>query len=551
MNTWQKAVLDCYGYNSVLESNVTVLKKYLSNHAELNRIWVGSFEVFLPWIEIRGCYNIPFTCNSLDRHEKVANNQALCQLKCMKNRYFAFNQKIDRCVCFDKHEQVMRGNENASLCQECKVQGDCNGYAVAYKVLDISISEAGNDHDCLFYQCDYQGAMPVFDAKSCSQYCESYCRDGRRVNPSNHQTFVEYRSTCEGDYFTYPLLHSDNPVKLCNVSKFHTSGIDIWVGVYRLKLDIDSLEKTVLQDFYQIAKYISKCSYLSTDGALVENENCSNELTMHHYICTSDKPMNVQKDPNNSSTSTSACGSEGKTDNSQGITNKDKQSSGVIAGTVASILVIVVVVVIVVFICKKRFNSKIPKLKDKHSEKDPSKSTTSEQEKISDGQYHEIDITLGPYSFAKPLADTYSRVNKAAEDENAYSRIVSAVFDTSNIPEKTNHVISNPGYNDLQIKVDTKNNPIGSQQSSNSLKDKVKPPDYCIAKPITDPGEMDPYTDNADYDHLCNVKNREENTVKIYDHVPNIIDSDATYDHSTINICTAESNNYDHFDVQN
>ncbi|CAC5396417.1 unnamed protein product [Mytilus coruscus] len=184
-----------------------------------------------------------------------------------------------------------------------------------------------------------------------------------------------------------------------------------------------------------------------------------------------------------------------------------------------------------------------------HNDGNPPKNNTCAHERNSDGQYHESDVTLGPYSFAKPLADTSVRSERAAEDENEYSRIVSAVFDASNCTEKTNNCIANPGYNDVQIN-NNKTNQIGYQQNSNSSTDEMRSDDYCLAKPISNPGEMDPYTYNADYDHLRNVKNREDNTVKVYDHVPNIIDSDVTYDHSTINICKSESDNYDHFDVQ-
>lgn len=96
-----------------------------------------------------------------------------------------------------------------------------------------------------------------------------------------------------------------------------------------------------------------------------------------------------------------------------------------------------------------------------------------------------------------------------------------------------------------------KTDSIGYKDSSNSLQNVMISDDYCLAKPISNPGEMDPYTDNADYDHLSNVMNREDNTVNVYDHVPNIIDSDVTYDHSTIHMSKPESDNYDHFNVQN
>lgn len=190
--------------------------------------------------------------------------------------------------------------------------------------------------------------------------------------------------------------------------------------------------------------------------------------------------------------------------------------------------------------------SKTPKLNNNRSKEN----NVCAHDRNSDSPYHETGITLGPYSFAKPLSDNNLRREKATEDENEYSRIVSAVFIASNQAEITNNCIANPEYNDVQINKN-KPNQIGNQQNSNSLTDEMRSNDYCLAKPIADPGEMNPYTDNADYDHLRNVKYSEENTVKVYDHVPNIIDSDVTYDHSTINIRKAEYNTYDHFDTQN
>lgn len=52
------------------------------------------FLAFSLFLLITGCYSIPFTCNSLDIDENNAANLQLCQLKCIKRRYFAFNQKV-------------------------------------------------------------------------------------------------------------------------------------------------------------------------------------------------------------------------------------------------------------------------------------------------------------------------------------------------------------------------------------------------------------------------------------------------------------------------
>ncbi|XP_071143388.1 uncharacterized protein [Mytilus edulis] len=510
MKTWKQAVLDCNWNNSFLESNTTVLKQYMVNHTKVNEsIWVGSFQALLPWIEIRGCYNIPLTCNSLEKDETNAANLQLCQVKCMKRRYFAFNQKNERCVCFDEHDIVKKETDNASYCQEFIDRGDNNTHAVVYKVFDRSLNLAGYNHDCLFYQCHSNGSKLNFSTKECYTSARSYCRDGQRAVGPIYQLFQQYRGTCDEQHFTYPLLYSENPVELCNISESLTPAIDVWVGVYRQKLYMDNSDKTVIQFFDQIEQYILRCDHLPTKAELVQATNCSGK---HHYVCAADTQIDSQEEPINT-TSTPMCQSE---DPYTGIA--DNQSSGIIAGTVTSILVIGIVVAIVVFTCR-RFNSKSWKRKENHIEGEPPKN------KI--------------------------QVQKAAEDENEKSRVVSIIVDVSNIPEKTINAIANPGYNDLQVNVDTQTIQNGDQQGLNSMANTMTSADYCLAKP-TDPVDLTLYTDNADYDHLNSVKHHQEkDNVNLYDHVPNIVDSDDTYDHSAINMRTSESNNYDHFDVQN
>ncbi|CAG2248513.1 unnamed protein product [Mytilus edulis] len=479
MKTWKQAVLDCYGNNSFLESNATVLKQYMVNHNKVNiSIWVGGFQTLLPWIEIRGCYNIPLTCNSLETDEKHAENLQLCQLKCMKRRYFAFNQKNERCVCFNEHDIVKKETDNASYCQEFIDHGDSNTHAVVAQRRSFV-------HQKL--------TVPL----TVLQVVRLTKRDGRRAVGDAFQHFHKYRETCEENHFTYPLLYSENPVKLCNLPELLIIGTDIWVGVYRQKLYIDNSDKTVIQYFDQIEQYISSCDYLPANTEFAQAENCSGK---HHFKCDPGTQIYIQEEPINT-TSTSVC-----------------QSEGIIAGIVTSILVIGVVVAIVVLTCR-RFNSKSSKRKDNHSEGEPPKNNT--------------------------------QVQRASEDANENSRVVSIIVDASNITEKTINAIANPGYNDLQVNVDTQTIQNGDQQGLNSMANTMTSADYCLAKP-TDPVDLTLYTDNTDYDHLNSVKHHQEkDNVNLYDHVPNIVDSDDTYDHSAINICKSDTNNYDHFDVQN
>ncbi|CAC5371760.1 unnamed protein product [Mytilus coruscus] len=477
----------------------------LNNTKVNDSIWVGSFEALLPWIEIRGCYNIPLTCNSLERDEKHAENLQLCQIKCMERRYFAFNKQNERCVCFDEHDVVKKETDNASLCQECIDRGDCNTHATVYKDQSQITWFVIILYDWFLYK---QNGMD-------EELMALHIRISSNI---------------------------ENPVTLCKVSESLTPGIDVWVGVYRQKLYMDNLDKAVLQDFDQIEQYISRCDHLPTNNVLKKAENCSEK---HHYICTSDTPIDIQEEPIENTTSNHVCRPEDP------YTRKtDNQSSGIIAGTVTSMLVIVAVVVIVVF-TYRRFNSKSPKRKDIRSEGEPPKNNMYTKEKNSECQHYAIDMALNPNSFAKPPEANNTKVQKAAEDEKENSRVVSTIVDASNLTKKTTNATANPGYNDLQVKVDTKTNQNEDPQSSNSMANTMKSEDYCLAKPLTYLGEMNSNTDNTDYDHLRSVEHHEKDSVNVYDHVPNIVDSDDTYDHSTINMRESESNNYDHFDVQN
>lgn len=74
--------------------------------------------------------------------------------------------------------------------------------------------------------------------------CLWYLGDGQRADGTDYQLFFQYRETCEEKHFTYPLLYSENPVELCNVSESLIQGTDVWVGVYRQRLFIDNSDKT-------------------------------------------------------------------------------------------------------------------------------------------------------------------------------------------------------------------------------------------------------------------------------------------------------------------
>ncbi|CAG2199237.1 unnamed protein product [Mytilus edulis] len=71
---------------------------------------------------------------------------------------------------------------------------------------------------------------------------------------------------------------------------------------------------------------------------------------------------------------------------------------------------------------------------------------------------------------------------------------------------------------------------------------------YCLAKPIrsTTEEESDEYGINKDYDHLYNVKKKEDPITKVYDHLPTTVTDDHTYDHSNLKSVSDNGDCYDH-----
>lgn len=89
---------------------------------------------------------------------------------------------------------------------------------------------------------EYEIRAPQGNSNIASSHsCFKYLGDGRIADGPDYQHFYQYRGTCAERHFTYPLLYSENQVKLCNLSEY--IGTDIWVGVYRQKYFLDNSEK--------------------------------------------------------------------------------------------------------------------------------------------------------------------------------------------------------------------------------------------------------------------------------------------------------------------
>ncbi|CAC5379951.1 unnamed protein product [Mytilus coruscus] len=228
---------------------------------------------------------------------------------------------------------------------------------------------------------------------------------------------------------------------------------------------------------------------------------------------------------------------------------KADTTSSAAAGTVVSVVVVIAIIVVLVVIYRRRKTSKEPHMKTVRGEDRQVNVPAYTKENNSDGQYYEINITTVDYAVVKPLSNNKEPANTIDEDKNLYTRIVSSAFEIQNEADNTDNTISNPGYNDINSKDRSNQNNKFNKRDTHPEVDKMAVSDYDLAKSITNTDELDPYTDNTDYDHLNSVKKQDISDVKVYDHLKSATESDPTYDHSGF-IVRENTDNYEHFSVE-
>ncbi|CAC5393842.1 unnamed protein product [Mytilus coruscus] len=193
--TWIDAASHCYDQHTILENNITILTDYISERNNVDSLWIGSFVAWLPWIEIRGCYNISADIDTVTDISNV-DDPAVCQVKCMKIwktsiQYFGFNKHDHRCVCFEDKRLVSEVSGNASLCSNCSAARTCDQFVDVYKVFNRSVNNSTDeDNFCLARNCS-SIETPTYSQSKCDSYFKAYCRN-KEVAYSSTMTFSPF-----------------------------------------------------------------------------------------------------------------------------------------------------------------------------------------------------------------------------------------------------------------------------------------------------------------------------------------------------------------------
>lgn len=154
--------------------------------------------------------------------------------------------------------------------------------------------------------------------------------------------------------------------------------------------------------------------------------------------------------------------------------------------------------------------------------------------------YHEIDNeNFGPRS---GKLNSSRAVNNITYDQTPNSKNVNQSADSS--------ILTNLNSIEHQRKVgQTEYDMPKVINVTGNFSEGANSSNYCLAEPIATntEEELNPYDINKDYDHLNNVKRKEDPITKVYDHLPTTVTDDPTYDHSNLKSALDNEDFYDHF----
>ncbi|CAC5424334.1 unnamed protein product [Mytilus coruscus] len=214
------------------------------------------------------------------------------------------------------------------------------------------------------------------------------------------------------------------------------------------------------------------------------------------------------------------------------------------AGTITSVIVVIAVILVLLFIHRRRLSKK--ETTRQNAQNDSLQNTVGLHRNNNISQtpvYNEIDReNLCPNNRKFNYPQTVSNFscdlvnsNKTAKSQNGhYSANHYIQTDMNSIEER----------NDVG---DVEGGKIKEHNVTLDYSDVAIVSEYSLARPITE--ESDLYGINSDYDHLNNVKKKEDPITKVYDHLPTTVNEDPTYDHSNLKSVSNNDDNYDHFKI--
>ncbi|VDI79899.1 Hypothetical predicted protein, partial [Mytilus galloprovincialis] len=228
---------------------------------------------------------------------------------------------------------------------------------------------------------------------------------------------------------------------------------------------------------------------------------------------------------------------------------KSDKIGSIAAGTVTSIVAVIAVMLAIFFIHRRRLSNKkttCHELNLSESERDAVDSHIYNKTPQPVGN-HEIEVkNLSPHNGKFKYPQTVNNITYDYAQSNCtpkWKNVNQVSINTIQSIIQSNHLNDKAGQNGYEM---TK-----VQSVTRDCSEGVKAKHYCLAKPISSKTEeeSDQYAINRDYDHLDNVKQKEDPVTKVYDHLPTIVTEDPTYDHSNLKIVLDNEDYYDHFKI--
>ncbi|CAC5415271.1 unnamed protein product [Mytilus coruscus] len=501
--TWKYAANFCSHKGGVLESNVTLLRE-LDEFKNANKdVWIGKFKTLTNWTYIRGCYLI----NGKFQHFKLELYTTLelqCQMLCHEYQFYSI--KEEDCYCIEDINSFVRSTD-------CKCVG-------CYKVWEHRLSSFGSadgEEKCIAAMACANGTLKR-SYESCTTNYYVTCDNDAELEYKHDDNYHAAAEECErqGSFIKW---YSDS---LCVTHAFPV----YWTSGTR-HTETFLLRKSYLTENLQP----EKCFILKKDGG-EDNKNCSADKKQ--FFCrfeTDEDKEYIISIPDLSMTPQKSVQSD--------------DSGSIAAGTVTSIIVVIAVISVLVFIHRRRLSRKKPTFHEsqKNSCLQDTVGLPSNYETSKAPVYHEIDAeNFGPnngkLNCSRAVNNiTYDQVNskEAPKSQNVNHSTNSSILTNFNSLELQRKV-GEDEYEMAKVVNVTGNSSEGASSSN-----------YCLAKPSSTEEESDPYDINKDYDHLNNVKMREDPITKVYDHLPTAVTDDPTYDHSNLTSALDNGDYYDHF----
>ncbi|VDI47543.1 Hypothetical predicted protein [Mytilus galloprovincialis] len=406
--TWIDAVKHCYDNDGVLYNNKDDIKKRLTNISIDSEVWAGQYKILSPWTVTWGCHKIQdITTKTKFKVPRI--NQTECQSLCSGTEYFAV--KDDTCVCLLLGDLKDKLSYNSCSCDECY-------RVIRHNKTNVAMS-CKDETKCLCIYAACTGKVLSLTPGNCGLPFIVECDGVTNTKPvyRNHADAVRF---CN-DKSTILQWYTHGSCSLpMGTAQHWTSGTRIILNTYQVKLqELPNL----LPSF--------RCLKLTKQTDTEEYGACDKENVILPFFC--------------------------KIDNKQ--TNKvisENNNTGVLAGSVTLVLVVVAISILGMFLYKRRLDSKASESKSQNIDQTTNQLTT---EINSDGP------KTGLRKGNRPLPIPFIHVgnmsyDKPEEDENTYCRIASVC-----VEEPINN-FSNLCYDEIIFKGDTNSSEIHHKENT-------------------------------------------------------------------------------------